>query len=260
MAIGDRVEVERRIAGSTVTYLHHGIDVGDGTVVHARPDDFRRPFAGGRVVRTSLAEFAAGVGVRTATEPPPTFPPEEIVARALGHVGRAGYCPVVDNCEHFATWCATGRRASRQVDIVVARVAAAAARTIAAVSARAAAGAAERGAVRAALGSSVGLGLQALVPAVIAGEASALVAEWRAHQAGWSSAGSRRAGDAAGLATTAVVATAWAAAAGPAAAVAGGLCGAAAWAVGHLARRHGPGRAGGAARESPGVVGIDRRW
>jgi hypothetical protein len=257
MAIGDRVEVERRIAGSTVTYLHHGIDVGDGTVVHARPDDFRRPFAGGRVVRTSLAEFAAGVGVRTATEPPPTFPPEEIVARALGHVGRAGYCPVVDNCEHFATWCATGRRASRQVDIVVARVAAAAARTIAAVSARAAAGVAELGVARVALDSSLGFGLRAVVPAVIAGEATALVAEWRAYKAGRSEEECRRAGDAAGMATTAAVGAVWsAAAAGPAAAIAGGLCGAAAWAVGHLARRRGAARPGGAAREAPGVVGI----
>jgi len=261
MAIGDRIEVERRIAGSTVTYLHHGIDVGDGTVVHARPDDFRRPFTGGRVVRTSLPEFTAGAAVRTATDPPPAFPPEEIVARALRHVGRAGYCPVVDNCEHFATWCATGRRASRQVDLVVARVAAAAARTIAALSARVAAGAAERGAVRAALGSSVGLGLRAVVPAVIAGEATALVAEWRAHQAGRSEAECRRAGEAAGMATTAAVGAIWCAAtAGPAAAVAGGLCGAAAWAVGHLARRRGPGPVGGPTREAPGVVGIDPGW
>lgn len=47
MARGDRIEVEHRIVGSTVTYLHHGVDVGDGTVVHARPDDFRNPFGGG---------------------------------------------------------------------------------------------------------------------------------------------------------------------------------------------------------------------
>jgi hypothetical protein len=35
-------------------------------------------------------------------------------------VGREGYSPVVDNCEHFATWCATGRRESRQIDRLVA--------------------------------------------------------------------------------------------------------------------------------------------
>ena len=57
MARGDRLEVEHRIVGSTVTYLHHGVDIGDGTVVHARPHDFRNPLGGGHVVRTSRAEL-----------------------------------------------------------------------------------------------------------------------------------------------------------------------------------------------------------
>jgi len=35
-----------------------GIDLGDGTVVHARPDDFSG-LRGGRVVRTSLEELPA---------------------------------------------------------------------------------------------------------------------------------------------------------------------------------------------------------
>lgn len=244
MAMGDRIEVERRIAGTTVTYLHHGIDVGDGTVVHACPDDFRRPFAGGRVVRSSRAEFAGAATVRTTTEPPAAFGNAEVVARALALVGRAGYCPVVDNCEHFANWCATGRRASRQVEIVVGRLVTAAARTVAAVAVGAAAATAERSAIRSVVGGAMGLGLAGLVPATLAGEAGALVAEWRAHQAGWSAAESRRAGDAAGLATTAAVAVAWAATAGPGAAVAGGLAATVAWAAGRPTRRQ-PARAPG---------------
>lgn len=119
MARGDRLEVDRRALGSTVAYAHQGIDVGDGTVVHARPDDFRDPLGGGRVVRTGIDEFAAGATVRVRHDPPPAFAPEEIVARALAHVGRAGYCPVADNCEHFATWCATGRHRSRQVEAAI---------------------------------------------------------------------------------------------------------------------------------------------
>lgn len=120
MPRGDRVRVERRLAGSTVVYMHHGIDVGDGTVIHARPDDFRFPLAGGRVERTSLAEFADGGAVLVTTEPLARYAPDDIVARALEHVGRPGYCPVVDNCEHFATWCATGARRSRQIEVAVA--------------------------------------------------------------------------------------------------------------------------------------------
>lgn len=119
MAMGDRLAVGRRLAGGLVPYRHLGIDMGDGTVVHARPDDPRRVFGGGRVARTSLEEFAEGGRVTTVIEPPAIFAPAEIARRAEAHVGRDGYCPVVDNCEHFATWCATGIRRSRQVDRVI---------------------------------------------------------------------------------------------------------------------------------------------
>lgn len=239
MARGDRLRVERRLAGSTVAYMHHGIDVGDGTVVHARPDDFRSPLAGGRVERTSRAEFAGGGTVLITTEPPAAYPLDEIVARALEHVGREGYCPVVDNCEHFATWCATGERTSRQVDIVLSRVSGAAARIAAFVSARrllakAAAGAAERIAVRTVLGTTVRLGLRTLVPAAIAGEAAALAAEWTAHHAGRSAADSRRAGEAAGLAASAAACALAGLPAGPGGMIAGAVAGAAVWAGGGL--------------------------
>jgi hypothetical protein len=244
MAAGDRLRVERRLAGSTVAYMHHGIDAGDGTVVHARPDDFRNPLAGGRVERTSLMEFAGGGAVLVTTEPAAAYPPHEIVARAVAHVGREGYCPVVDNCEHFATWCATGERSSRQVDIVLSRLSGAAARIVAAVSARrmlstAAVGAAERIAMRTALGiplrTTVRLGLRTLVPAAIAGEAAALAAEWTAHHAGRSAADSRRAGEAAGLAASAAACGLAGLPAGPGGVIAGALAGAAVWAGGGLA-------------------------
>lgn len=239
MARGDRLRVERRLAGSTVVYLHHGIDVGDGTVVHARPDDFRSPLAGGRVERTSRAEFAGGGTVLLTTEPSAVYPPDEVAARALAHVGREGYCPVVDNCEHFATWCATGERSSRQVDIVLARISGAAARVAAVVSARrmlanAAAGAAERIAVRTALGTTVRLGLRTLVPTAIAGEAAALAAEWTAHHAGRSAADSRRAGEAAGLAASAAACALAGLPAGPGGVITGALAGTAVWAGGGL--------------------------
>ncbi|NBW96106.1 MAG: hypothetical protein EBR28_05110 [Planctomycetia bacterium] len=120
MARGDRLGVERTFAGGLVTYRHLGVDLGDGTVVHARPDDFSRPFAGGRVVRTSLEEFASGAAPTTVTEPPALYTAEEVAGRALAHVGRDGYCPLGDNCEHFATWCATGARRSRQIEVAVA--------------------------------------------------------------------------------------------------------------------------------------------
>lgn len=244
MARGDRLEVEHGIVGSTLTYLHHGIDLGDGTVVHARPADFRNPFGGGRVVRTSLAEFAGGRTVRVRNEPPASFSPEEVADRALAHVDRAGYHLVVDNCEHFATWCATGRRESRQVDIVLGRVAASASRAITALSARVAVGTAERVAVRTALGTTVRVGLRTMLPAAIVGEAAALAAEWVAHQRGANERESRRAGEAAGLAATSLTFAVAAAAAGPAGVLAGALAGGTMWVAGAAAATAATGVAG----------------
>ena len=235
MARGDRLAVERRFAGSTVTYTHHGIDLGDGTVVHARPDDPERIFDGGSVARTSRGEFAAGALIRVITDPPPLHPPDEIAARALSLVGRDGYCPVVENCEHFATWCATGERGSRQVDLLAARVASTATRVAAVVAARTAVGAAERVAIRTAFGTTVRFGLRTLLPATIVAEGAAMMAEWSAHQAGHSPERSRRAGESAGIATSAAVCAAAAAAAGPAAIVTGALAGAALWLGGSAA-------------------------
>jgi hypothetical protein len=133
VARGERLEVRRWLAGTALPYWHHGIDMGDGTVVHARPHDFRNPFGGGSVVRTSLAEFAEGREVRLTLEPPALFPAEEVARRAAALVGRDGYCPVVANCEHFASWCATGERRSRQVEAVVRRVVTAAATVVAGI-------------------------------------------------------------------------------------------------------------------------------
>jgi hypothetical protein len=261
MARGDRIRVERRLAGSGIAYMHHGIDLGDGTVAHARPDDFRQPFAGGRVERTSLEVFAAGGEVLVSTDPPARFAPEEIVARALSQVGRPGYCPAVDNCEHFATWCATGERASRQADIVLSRIGNAAARVAAAVAARglaaSAGGAASRAAVRTAVGTTVHIGLRTLVPAAVAGEALALAAEWAAHHAGGSAADSRRAGEAVGLATSAATCCLAGLAGGPAGAITGALVGAAVWSSGSLVARAAEAR--GAAWSAPWAGAAQRR-
>lgn len=235
MGLGERLVVEQRVVGSTVTYLHHGVDMGDGTVVHARPDDVRDPFGGGRVVRTSLADFARGGTVRVRNDPPAVFPPAAVASRAESHVGRPGYSPLVANCEHFTTWCATGAHSSRQVDIVVGRATAAVSRVMSAFGARTAAGGVERVVVRTAVGTSIRVGLRTVVPAALAAEAVAMAAEWRAHQAGCSAEESRRAGERAGLAASAVAFATAGAAAGPVGMLTGAVAGAAVWAGGSLA-------------------------
>jgi hypothetical protein len=41
--------------------------------------------------------------------------PDTTLARAESRLGEAGYHLIVNNCEHFATWCCTGKKGSEQV-------------------------------------------------------------------------------------------------------------------------------------------------
>ncbi|HEU5038124.1 MAG TPA: lecithin retinol acyltransferase family protein [Nocardioides sp.] len=101
---GDHVYVRRR------TYSHHGIDCGDGTVIHYVGP--RRSVR--RIERTSWAEFAAGAEVHV--RPYRTrLPADEIVRHAESRIGTEGYSLVTNNCEHFATWASTGSPGSSQV-------------------------------------------------------------------------------------------------------------------------------------------------
>ena len=97
-------------------YSHHGIDLGDGTVVHLSGEPLRRHAA--RVCRTSLEDFLQGGKpevVRHADTD--TRPPDEVVATALAHLGEGGYDVWRNNCEHFACFCVTGRRDSVQITV-----------------------------------------------------------------------------------------------------------------------------------------------
>ncbi len=105
MARGDHVYVRRGRR-----YSHHGIDCGDGSVIH---------YAGPRgtvrhVARTPMETFAAGseVMVRAYEQ---RLTAEETVRNAESRLGTAGYRLVRNNCEHFAAWSCTGRATSRQV-------------------------------------------------------------------------------------------------------------------------------------------------
>lgn len=94
-------------------YLHHGIYVGDGRVVH---------YAGlayglhhGPVEEVSLVQFARrrGVWARWGTS---AFDHPEIVRRARSRVGEARYRILDNNCEHFCEWCVHGESRSYQVE------------------------------------------------------------------------------------------------------------------------------------------------
>lgn len=235
MARGDRIRAERRVVGPQVVYQHHGIDLGDGTVAHARPFHFARLFHGGGVVRTSRVEFAGGSEIVLQTEPEAVFPPEAVAQRAELLVGSRGYCPIFANCEHFVSWCATGRTESRQIEILADRLRGFGTRVAAAASTHAATQAVGRLASRGLVRGSLRLGMRAVFPAAIVAEAAAAAAEWTAHQAGRSKRDSRRAAESVGLASSAAVFAVSVAAAGPVAMAAAAVAGAATWSGGSLA-------------------------
>ncbi len=105
MARGDHVFVRRGRR-----YSHHGIDCGDGTVIH-----YVGPRGSERVVaRTPMDQFAAGAVVRVRAYAD-RLPAEETVRNAESRLGTTGYHLMRNNCEHLAAWCCTGRSASSQV-------------------------------------------------------------------------------------------------------------------------------------------------
>lgn len=105
MARGDHLYVQRGRH-----YTHHGIDCGDGTVIHHIGPRGRLRHIG----RTSMEAFASGSEVRVRTHVD-RLDPETTVRSAEARLGSRDYHLVRNNCEHFASWCCTGRAASSQV-------------------------------------------------------------------------------------------------------------------------------------------------
>ena len=110
MAKGDQIYVYRDFPPPLQgVYEHHGVDCGDGSVIH-----YRKPSE--VVERTSLEIFSRGhkIYAREYTEGF-CFIPDVVVDRAQSRLGEKKYNLVYNNCEHFATWCKTGISDSKQV-------------------------------------------------------------------------------------------------------------------------------------------------
>jgi hypothetical protein len=107
MARGDHIFVKR------LGYSHHGIDTGDGTVIHYTGEVGQK--AGAAVRQTVIAEFASGAQIQVR-EYGQCDRPDKVIRRAERRLTEAKYNLAFNNCEHFATWCKTGRHRSEQVN------------------------------------------------------------------------------------------------------------------------------------------------
>ncbi|KAA8499362.1 hypothetical protein FVE85_6947 [Porphyridium purpureum] len=102
-----------------VGYWHHGIDCGDGTVIHYTGIDGVKSMNLGRIGRTAMTEFQwtsprVHIVEYTGTQRRKLLPPDEVVERAESKIGHSRYNIISDNCETFARWCKTGEHVSHQ--------------------------------------------------------------------------------------------------------------------------------------------------
>jgi len=95
-------------------YVHHGIYVGNGRVVHY--GGLARSWRRGPVEEVSLERFAAGREVQARPTAVSRFDSNEIVARARSRLGEDRYRIASNNCEHFCAWCIHGESRSEQIE------------------------------------------------------------------------------------------------------------------------------------------------
>lgn len=107
MARGDQIYVIRELINLQGVYEHHGIDCGDGSVIHMRKRNET-------IERTSIESFAEGKKIYIRHYPVCLIA-DVVVRRAETRLGESKYNLLFYNCEHFATWCKTGVSQSQQI-------------------------------------------------------------------------------------------------------------------------------------------------
>ena len=113
---GDHIYVRRK----GLLYSHHGIYSGEGTVIHFKGAvrEKKDPI----VIKTDLENFLNG-GKLKRRNYKRRLPHAETLRIAKDHLLEKGYSLAFNNCEHFASYCATGKKRSAQVRNVVGGIA-----------------------------------------------------------------------------------------------------------------------------------------
>lgn len=101
-------------------YRHFGVDLGNGMVAHFYANSIWER-QDSMIIISTIDEFMKDGEAQVCDFIPHEFSREEIVERALTTVGTnfGGYSILENNCEHFALWCATGSRESKQYGMLV---------------------------------------------------------------------------------------------------------------------------------------------
>ncbi|WP_137928608.1 lecithin retinol acyltransferase family protein [Cupriavidus sp. 2SB] len=111
--VARQLRVGAHLTSARDGYLHHGIYVGNGMVIHY--GGFDRVAKCRPVEYISLRRFGAGVGVTVRPESEAAYPGHEVADRARSRLGEDRYQLLTNNCEHFCAWCVSGVARSEQV-------------------------------------------------------------------------------------------------------------------------------------------------
>lgn len=109
----DKLPVGCHLITSRKFYMHHGIYLGGGEVIHY--SGIRRSLKPGPIEVTNLQSFANGKPLWILQEAC-RYSSDEIVSRARSRIGESKYKILSNNCEHFCSWCVSGKSYSAQVN------------------------------------------------------------------------------------------------------------------------------------------------
>lgn len=98
-------------------FLHHGIYVGEGNVVHYAGST--HGFVSGPIEEIPLDRFTCGRPIWASSSTSARFSCEEVIRRARSRVGENHYRLISNNCEHFCEWCLRGVHRSHQIEALL---------------------------------------------------------------------------------------------------------------------------------------------
>jgi hypothetical protein len=109
---GDHIYVKRK----GHFYSHHGIYAGKGMVLHFKGAVKEKQDPS--VIISDMATFLMNGKLQRRLYRR-RLPHAKTLQMARAHLKQKGYSLVFNNCEHFATYCATGKKKSTQVHRVI---------------------------------------------------------------------------------------------------------------------------------------------
>jgi hypothetical protein len=101
-----------------IGYSHHGLYIGHNRVIHYS-GSLLGELQTGVVEIIDLETFCQGNGYSVNSYPFRTYDRETSIERAKSRLGEDGYNVLLNNCEHFVTWCIMGLHSSAQVNRLI---------------------------------------------------------------------------------------------------------------------------------------------